>query len=928
MPHLRDSAEWSLIQRIATEWRPKKASYGRKADDGHTSSINIDADMLEVELRQIFRPQEITREITPAEFKHCQVALRNLCSCLESHTMHRGTRGDIKGQQYPRLHEVLDILKSTPGTIDLVDGHNQGLFRLPDDDSERCDCLRIATECNETLSGLLASLPSESATGPPQIQRKEKAASKNSTLRDQVVRVLEILFDRFTCGKPHEVLLRIVENRNEDSMVSNLHLMLPLFQELKSWQQVLYDNADLDDDSVSLILSICEGFQQHTSQGGTLVLYIKENQVYGARADPVSSEVGTCSEESLDQLIKNGAFKSIDVGDFNIRPLSVRFSIMEKRKLAVKFGYCLMDFFNADFAPNKIHLFGSSKPGPMGIPYLAIGSKSSLRDNAYDFQFGHPTFLSFAKLLIEIELGGIIPLEIHQDSQKNIDVWKQLMVFMDNLQKERRDSYREAIANCLLFHMLNNSCESDSEDANSTIRRIIYEKIVFKLELGLAESSPRPISSRKRQRSESLSTSDARDIVQTAGSPNMAVRPIGSQRATPGNKRQRGPETSEQQSLANTNLPHSKYNEPLTNGNRKSRRIMNHSRPKSRRDFEIALICALQKESDAVEALFDESFEGNNSYGKARGDPNAYTVGRMAGHNVVLVFLSGMGKINSANAAAGVRMSFPKIKLGIVVGICGGVPGGRDGEKEVLLGDVIVSTALIQYDFGRQYDNKAVRRDTLQDNFSRPNAQIRSFLQKQSGIKGRQTLRDRALFYLDDLCARDGYEEFSYPGSDNDVLYDPSHRHKHYNLDVCEVCASCEGPYDDVCDGAPESSCEVLGCHGGVTISRARVEKAKGGITTDMELREAQKPFIHFGTIVSGDAVMKSGLRRDEIASREKAIAFEMEGAGVWDSFPTVVIKSACDYADSHKNKMWQGYAAATAAACTKAFLEEWRKAC
>ncbi|KAI1013599.1 hypothetical protein LB504_013194 [Fusarium proliferatum] len=49
-----------------------------------------------------------------------------------------------------------------------------------------------------------------------------------------------------------------------------------------------------------------------------------------------------------------------------------------------------------------------------------------------------------------------------------------------------------------------------------------------------------------------------------------------------------------------------------------------------------------------------------------------------------------------------------------------------------------------------------------------------------------------------------------------------------------------------------------------------------------------------------------------------------MEGAGVWDSFPCIVIKGACDYADSHKDKDWQRYAAATAAACAKAFLGFW----
>ncbi len=47
---------------------------------------------------------------------------------------------------------------------------------------------------------------------------------------------------------------------------------------------------------------------------------------------------------------------------------------------------------------------------------------------------------------------------------------------------------------------------------------------------------------------------------------------------------------------------------------------------------------------------------------------------------------------------------------------------------------------------------------------------------------------------------------------------------------------------------------------------------------------------------------MKSGIHRDQTALKEKVIAFEMEGAGVRDNFPTVVIKSVYDYADNHKS--------------------------
>ncbi|CAF9922088.1 hypothetical protein IMSHALPRED_005331 [Imshaugia aleurites] len=48
-----------------------------------------------------------------------------------------------------------------------------------------------------------------------------------------------------------------------------------------------------------------------------------------------------------------------------------------------------------------------------------------------------------------------------------------------------------------------------------------------------------------------------------------------------------------------------------------------------------------------------------------------------------------------------------------------------------------------------------------------------------------------------------------------------------------------------------------------------------------------------------------------------------MEAAGLMDTFPCLVIRGICDYADSHKNDRWQPYAAATAAAYAKDLLLE-----
>jgi nucleoside phosphorylase len=50
-------------------------------------------------------------------------------------------------------------------------------------------------------------------------------------------------------------------------------------------------------------------------------------------------------------------------------------------------------------------------------------------------------------------------------------------------------------------------------------------------------------------------------------------------------------------------------------------------------------------------------------------------------------------------------------------------------------------------------------------------------------------------------------------------------------------------------------------------------------------------------------------------------LCFEIEAAELVNSFPCLVVQGICDYSNSHKNKMWQLYAAVTAAACAKEIL-------
>jgi nucleoside phosphorylase len=350
-----------------------------------------------------------------------------------------------------------------------------------------------------------------------------------------------------------------------------------------------------------------------------------------------------------------------------------------------------------------------------------------------------------------------------------------------------------------------------------------------------------------------------------------------------------------------------------------------YCRPGDRNAFHIAIICALPIESDAVEALFDEFWEEDEQYGKAPGDPNSYTLGRIGQHNVVLAYMPGMGKGASASLAASFRSSFPRIILGLVVGICGGVPHGASHGDEILLGDVIVSTGVVQFDFGRQFSDGVVRKDTLQDNLGRPNPEIRAFLNKMQGWRARRELRKRISEYVTEICSKVEFEGWRYIGPNEDKLYQATYRHKHQDATVCTVCAHCADEEDAVCDTALKLSCAQVQCDDSQLVPRERIDQLRQSSLTTEQVKEALKPAVHFGLMASGDVVMKSGSHRDRIAAKDNVIAFEMEGAGVWDNFPTVVIKGVCDYADSHKNKGWQRDAAATAAACAKALLREWR---
>lgn len=335
-------------------------------------------------------------------------------------------------------------------------------------------------------------------------------------------------------------------------------------------------------------------------------------------------------------------------------------------------------------------------------------------------------------------------------------------------------------------------------------------------------------------------------------------------------------------------------------------------KPTTRADFLIAIICALPREADAVTLLFDKFWDDEGDvFGRAKGDTNTYVTGRIGIHDVVLVTAPAMGTTNATSMATCLRLSFPGVKLSLLIGVCGGVPkiDGRD----VFLGDVVISRALVQFDYGRQYPGHFEVKKSVDDSLGRANKEIRSLLASLESEFGRRRLETKARVHLASLQEAAIHErrrvKYSYPGMIKDRLYRPSYRHQHQTS-----CDNCYGS-ESICEVAKKAACEDLGCSDAYLVNR---ERPDGDGRNDLTL--------YIGCLGSGNTVMKSGEDRDRISAEHGIIAFEMEGAGAWDEIPCIVVKGVCDFSDSHKNKAWQDYAAATAAAVGKALMERYTR--
>ncbi|CRJ82726.1 hypothetical protein BN1708_009020 [Verticillium longisporum] len=287
-------------------------------------------------------------------------------------------------------------------------------------------------------------------------------------------------------------------------------------------------------------------------------------------------------------------------------------------------------------------------------------------------------------------------------------------------------------------------------------------------------------------------------------------------------------------------------------------------------DFTVAWIAPLAIEAEAAIHMLDGLHPGR--FALKRGDDYVYIAGHLQGHNIIIATLPTGQEYGTGSAAAiasQVKSFFPNIWFGLLVGVAAGLPNlARAPPRDIRLGDVLVAVAngekpgLVAYDLGKDTGG-----DLELLHSGRVLANTESVVLSAITSINHHMPYDSQIFLQHFVSLQKKVEAkrtFVDPGQDKDKLYDTDDK--------------------------------------GKTIERTRV---------------------WYGSIGSGDKLMKNARNRNRLRDTFDLIGLEMEAAGTMNRIPVGVIRGVCDYADEHKNKDWQPYAAAMAAAYAKAVLVE-----
>lgn len=333
----------------------------------------------------------------------------------------------------------------------------------------------------------------------------------------------------------------------------------------------------------------------------------------------------------------------------------------------------------------------------------------------------------------------------------------------------------------------------------------------------------------------------------------------------------------------------------------------NNGKQLTHNDYTVGWVCALSKEQTAATAMLSEI---HPPLLKPSADHNVYTLGSIAGHNVVITCIpSGdYGLAPASTVAKRMIDTFPNIKVGLMVGIGSGVPSAK-----VQLGDIVVSSPIGQYAGVVQYDRG---KDNL-DGFERTGSLNRPPTVLLTALQLLRTKHDlegpRISQFLRDV--EENYPKLMLSGYTRcDGLEDPLFTPRPEINGIWKMFLIAYAFFLN-------AFWHLIGVSSFSPVSKP--VNGRGIAHMSGSKRENGDVNIHYGLVASGNRVIEDALSRDTLNELldGHVLCFETRAAGLMNEFPCVVIRGICDYADAEKNEDWQKYAAMVAAAYTKELL-------
>jgi nucleoside phosphorylase len=276
--------------------------------------------------------------------------------------------------------------------------------------------------------------------------------------------------------------------------------------------------------------------------------------------------------------------------------------------------------------------------------------------------------------------------------------------------------------------------------------------------------------------------------------------------------------------------------------------------------YTVAWIAPLEIEAQAALHMLDNTHQGR--FPLSRGDDYVFQAGDICGHNVIIATLPAGQEYGTGSAAAlasQVKRFFPNLWFGLLVGVAAGLPDhSRSPPLDIRLGDVLVGLAtggsaeLIAYGLGKETGDDGFQPLRSGHVLANTETVVRSAI---GSIKLRAPNETNSFLPY--------YESIMNKNHTNGTFIDPGQDQDHlYQVD------------DD-----------------GIAHLFGREYRP-----------DSERIRVWYGSIGSGDKLIRNARRRNELRDKLNIIGLEREAAGTMNRISVGVIRGVCDYGDEHEN--------------------------